>query len=95
MLNQIVLVGRILEKGEDYITLAVSRSFKNAEGEYETDFIDISIAGNMSTNVQEYCQKGDVVGVKGRVEGLDRTLKIVAEKVTFLSASKNKINEEE
>ena len=45
MLNQIVLVGRILKdvemEGETkaIVTLAVPRSYKNADGEYDTDFI--------------------------------------------------------
>ena len=50
MLNQIVLVGRLVatpevkeledEKKVANITVAVPRSYKNADGEYETDFID-------------------------------------------------------
>ena len=48
MLNQIVLVGRLvrepqLQKGEKnkqymQITLAIPRGFKNMNGEYDTDF---------------------------------------------------------
>ncbi len=48
MLNQVTLVGRLvkdptLQKSENgnelaYITLAIPRSYKNVEGEYETDF---------------------------------------------------------
>lgn len=48
MLNQVVLVGRLVrqpelresEKGKklSFITLAVPRSFKNMKGEYDTDF---------------------------------------------------------
>ena len=48
MLNQLVLVGRIAKKPElreadntkkySFITLAVPRSFKNINGEYDTDF---------------------------------------------------------
>ena len=41
MLNQLILLGRIVEiNNEDRtVELAVPRSFKNAEGEYETDYI--------------------------------------------------------
>lgn len=49
MLNQAVLVGRIVQTPElretengkkvARMTLAVPRSFKNSNGEYETDFI--------------------------------------------------------
>lgn len=48
MLNQVVLVGRLTKDPEvnktdsnkhySHITLAVPRSFKNMNGEYDTDF---------------------------------------------------------
>ena len=97
MLNQIVLVGRItsdLEINEvenkkvATITLAVSRSFKNANGEYETDFVPITIWNGIAENVCEYCKKGDIVGVKGRIQTKEDKIEIVAEKVTFLSSRK-------
>ena len=50
MLNQIVIVGRLVRDPElretdggkkvTNITLAVPRSYKNVNGEYETDYID-------------------------------------------------------
>lgn len=112
MLNQIVLVGRLVSDPEiketesgkkvSNITLAVNRSFKNEYGIYETDFIDCILWNRIATNTSEYCKKGDLVGVKGRVqstivsddsksidESKKNELQIVAEKVTFLS-SKNK-----
>ena len=108
MLNQIVLVGRLvkdvevkeLENGGNVstITLAVPRSFKNAEGVYETDFIEVILWNNIATNTAEYCRKGDLVGIRGRVqtrivEKEDETkyskLEIVAEKITFLSSKKS------
>lgn len=100
MLNQVVLVGRIaqdleikeLESGRKVvkITLAVPRSFKNANGEYDTDFIDCIAFGGIAENTTEYCEKGDLVGVKGRVQklGNEETIKIVAEKITFLASKK-------
>ena len=96
MLNQIVLVGRLVSDPTDNkITLAVNRSYKNAEGVYETDFIDIRIFGTIASNTCEYCKKGDIIGVKGRLEGIreddgDGHFKnetvVVAEKITFLSS---------
>ena len=110
MLNQIVLVGRLVKKPElkksenakkfSYITLAVPRSFKNANGEYDTDFIDCILWDQIAANTVEYCDKGDIVGVKGRMQSRvvekDETknyiLEVVAEKVTFLSSNKDKEN---
>lgn len=104
MLNQTVIVGRItkdieikeLENGKKVInlTIAVPRSYKNAEGIYDTDFIPCTLWNYIATNVLEYCKKGDLVGIKGRLENKEDKLVLVAEKVTFLSSGK-KDNKEE
>lgn len=108
MLNQIILVGRLVKTPELFltengkkgtiVTLAVGRSFKNQNGEYDTDFIDCNLWTGIAENTAEYCKTGDVIGVKGRVqsriiENEDGTkhkkMEIIAEKVTFLSSNKN------
>ena len=106
MLNQIVLVGRLVKdpvlketeqgKKRSFITLAIPRSFKNAEGSYDTDFIDCILWDGIAKNTAEYCKKGDVIGVKGRLQSrkyeTDNTTKfvieVIAEKVTFLTSHK-------
>ena len=101
MLNQVVIVGRLVEKpivkenenGKKVcnITLAVNRSYKNAEGIYETDFIKCTLWNGIAENTVEYCNKGDVIGVKGILQCLGGSeLQVVAEKVTFLANNKNK-----
>lgn len=108
MLNQVVLVGRLVRNPElqitesgkkrSSITLAVARSYKNQDGEYDTDFLDCTLWTGIAENTAEYCKTGDVIGVKGRiqtrlVDNGDGTKykksEIIAEKVTFLSSSKN------
>lgn len=96
MLNNVVLVGRIvsdIEKNKTdekaIITIAIPRNYKNSNEEYDTDFIDCVLWKDIAKNVTEYCAKGDIVGIKGRVQKLkDEQLTIVAEKVTFLSTKK-------
>lgn len=108
MLNQMVLVGRLVRDPEvketenggkvSNITLAVPRSYKNVNGEYETDFVDCTLWNGIATNTSEYCKKGDIVGIKGRIETssyeVDGEKKyktnVIAEKVTFLSSDKSK-----
>lgn len=110
MLNQIVLVGRLVrdpelkksEKGKHYtqITLAIPRSFKNASGEYESDFIDCMLWEGVAKSTTEYCHKGDIVGVKGRIQSrvveAENEKKyytdVIAEKVTFLSSKAKEAN---
>ena len=104
MLNQMVLVGRLvsdpevktLEDGKSVsnITLAIPRSYKNENGEYDTDFVDCILWDGVAKNTAEYCKKGDLVGIKGRLQtdtyekdGKNITkLNVIAEKVTFLSS---------
>ena len=99
MLNQTILVGRLvqdpeikeLENGNKVtnITLAIPRSYKNSNGEYETDFIDCVLWNGIAENTEEFCKKGDIIGVKGRLQRLEgNELQVVAEKVTFLSSKK-------
>ncbi len=106
MLNQIVLVGRLtkninVNKSENgvklaTISLAIPRSFKNMEGTYDTDFIDCVAFENVAENTATYCSKGDIVGIKGRVQSRviekdgkkEYLMDVVAEKVTFLSSRK-------
>ncbi len=112
MLNQVVLVGRLtrnpevkeLDDGKKLsgMTLAIPRSFKNAEGEYETDFIEVKLWNQIAENTSEYCKKGDIVGVKGRLQSRvvekednkEYLTEIIAEKVTFLSSRSEKEQEE-
>ena len=102
MLNQIILVGRLtrdisVNKGEHgkvaTISIAVPRSFKNADGTYDTDFIDCVAFDHIAENTSEYCNKGDIVGIKGRVqsklveeEKKRNELEVICEKITFLSS---------
>lgn len=113
MLNQVVIVGRLVQnptvektesgKEKSYITLAVPRSYKNADGEYETDFVDCILWGGVASNTAEYCKQGDIVGVKGKVETntyeaedgkKKKSTQIVAEKVTFLSSKSKETDNE-
>ena len=107
MLNQVILVGRLVKSPElqltetgrkmSLITLAVPRSYKNINGEYDTDFLDCTLWTNIAENTAEYCKTGDVIGIKGRVQSRivekeegkkEYVIDIVAEKITFLSNKK-------
>lgn len=99
MLNQIVIVGRLKNKefkdnGTLELTLAVPRSYKNVNGEYDTDIIKCLTFRIISSNINEYCEKDDVIGIKGRLQCLDgKNLEVVAEKVTYLTSRKENKDE--
>ena len=104
MLNQVVLVGRltrdiVVNKSDNgvkvaTVCLAIPRSFKNSDGTYDTDFVDCIVFDAIAENTSEYCSKGDIVGVKGRIQSRviekddkkEYLTEIIAEKVTFLSS---------
>lgn len=88
MLNQVVVVGRIysIENGE--LVMAVPRSFKNENGEYDTDYIEAKLSKSIEENISTYCEIGDLVGIKGRLESDINRMYVVADKVTFLSSRK-------
>jgi single-strand DNA-binding protein len=106
MLNQTVLVGRLvkepevieLENGKKVtnIVMAINRSFKDSNGEYQTDFIRCVLWDAIAVNTAEYVKVGDLLGIKGRLqtrtyEVEDDTkyvMEVIAEKVTFLSSRK-------
>ena len=113
MVNQIILVGRLVKTPEleltdsgkkiSTITLAVPRTYKNLNGEYDTDFIDCTLWTGVAENTSEYCKTGDILGVRGRIQSRiiekdDGTkykkMEIIAEKVSFLSSTKDKKNNE-
>ena len=111
-MNNVMLVGRLandiekkeLENGKEVttISLAVNRSFKNPDGVYETDFIDCVLWDGLADNICAYCQKGDVIGVRGRLQVSyyekddikRKVVQVVVEKLTFLS-SRSKEQEED
>lgn len=113
-MNQVTIVGRLVRKPElretdnkkkmTYITLAINRPFKSINGEYETDFIDCTLWENVAANTVEYCSKGDILSVRGRLQSRmiekDDTkryvLEVIGERVTFISNnSSNKESETE
>lgn len=107
MLNQVVLVGRLVKNPELVeteknkklcrVTIAIPRSFKNMDGEYETDFINCIMWDSVAKSTVEYCKKGDIVGIKGRIQSsvVDNEKErkyffdVIAERVTFLSSKKD------
>jgi single-strand DNA-binding protein len=102
--NQVVLMGNLTRDPELRTTpngasvcsfsLALNRSYKNADGDWTevTDFIDIVAWGPLGERVAQYLSKGRAALVNGRLQsrsweqdGQKRTkVEVVAQDVTFL-----------
>lgn len=77
-MNKIILIGRMTKDIEIRYTqnqkevgsfdLAVNRNYKNANGEYDTDFFKCIAWGNLAKTIQTYTSKGSQIAIEGRVE---------------------------
>lgn len=105
MINQVTLVGRltrdpdikVTQEGTAVanITLAVNRYFRNQNGEIEADFVQCTLWRKAAENTGQYCRKGSVVGITGRLQTRHYDNKegkrvyvteVVAETIRFLSS---------
>lgn len=79
-MNKVILVGRFTRDPEiRYSTgenatatarfsLAINRRFKNAEGNYDADFINCVAFGKTAEFIEKYFKKGMAIGVTGRIQ---------------------------
>lgn len=106
MMNNAIVVGRIVrdlelhetENGHKVaeLTLAVPRNFKNMDGQYDTDYLPCKLWKGVAETTAEYCKKGDLVAIKGRLqsrsyeteETRNNVIELIAERVSFLSTKK-------
>lgn len=112
LINQVTLVGRMTKDPElktttegtavSQITLAVSRHFRNQNGEIEADFIPCTLWRKAAENTVQYCRKGSVVGITGRLQTRHYdnregkrvyVTEVVAETIRFLSAKPAEVKE--
>ena len=103
MLNKTILIGRLTKDPElrhtatettvTSFTLAVNRNFKNKDGNYDADFINIQAWRKLAELAANSLHKGSLIAVTGRIqtgryEANDGTMRyttdVVADEITFL-----------
>lgn len=106
-MNKVFLIGRLTREPElRYtdnnvavvgFTLAINRDYKNQDGEYDADYINIVAWKNQAENVGKYLSKGSLCAVDGRLQtrsyetenGQQRYItEVVANNVQFLDSKK-------
>lgn len=104
-MNKVILIGNLTKDPElttttsglslCRFTIAVKRNFANADGEFESDFLNVMAWRTLADNCKKYLQKGSKTSVCGRLQnrsyeaqdGSKRTItEVVAEEVEFLTA---------
>lgn len=110
-MNKVCLIGRLTTKPELRYTnsnlpytrfsIAVNRTFNNAQGQRETDFISIMVWRKQAENICNYLDKGSLISVEGRIQtgsyddkdGNKRyTTDVVADNVQFLESKQQSQN---
>lgn len=76
-MNKVILIGRITKNIELKSTpngkevadfsITVKRTYKNAKGEYEADFINCISFGKTAELLGKYTKKGDQIAIEGRI----------------------------
>lgn len=103
-MNKCILVGNLTKDPELTTTsngvavcrfsIAVSRRYASADGNRDTDFLNIVVWRNLGENCHKFLKKGSKVGIVGNIQtrsydatdGTKRYVtEIVAEEVEFLS----------
>ena len=106
-MNKIVITGRAtadlelkqLNSGSSVVefSVAVKRAFKNANGEYDSDFFNCVAFGKTAEIISRYVKKGDMIGIDGRLQTRSYTNKegrkinvteIIVENFEFLQPKK-------
>src|SRR3989442_1208883 len=107
MLNRIQLIGRLTRDPElrylsnghpmAQFTVAVDRDFRNAAGERDADFIKCVTWRKLAEQVGQYCARGRLVAVEGRLQtrayetqdgSRRRVTEVVGDRVWFLDSRK-------
>ncbi len=109
IINLVTLVGRLVDEpkfikdndGKPKATIKISMpsDYKNEDGIYETDFAECTLTDSVAIKVADYCKKGDVLGIKGKIKSsthenangkLELIHEIKAFRVEFISATVDK-----
>lgn len=105
-MNQVILVGKVInkptlvknEKGlnETVLKVVIIRKYKNKEGNYESDIIDVILFSGIAEATVNYVKEGNTVGLVGRLQQKFVVLKdesiiscpqVMCEKITFIKGN--------
>lgn len=108
MINNVTLQGKLGKdidlkytqsgKAVGTTSIAVERDFKNANGEKETDWVNLVFWGKTAETVANYFRKGDEILVVGRIQtrsyednsgGRKYVTEVVADKFSFTTGRKS------
>lgn len=112
-MNSVNLIGRLTNKptfgytnsniAYARFTLAVNRNFKNSQGERQADFINCVAYRKTAELINQYTDKGDLLGTEGRIQtgsytasdgSKKYTTDVVIENIYFLKSKEKPAHEQ-
>lgn len=113
-MNRVMLIGRLTAKPElkntnsgiavAKFSVAINRAFSNAQGQKETDFINITAWRKQAENICNFLDKGSLVSIEGKLQTGSYTDKdgnkkfrmdVIADSVQFLESKSKSQNRQE
>ena len=113
-MNKFIGIGRLTNNnelketnnGKYYVknSLAIKNDFKNANGQYDTEFVNIVIWGKSAEILVNYSSKGSLVAIEGRLTTRDYDkndgtkgyiTEVICERIKLLENKKENNNETE
>lgn len=73
-------------EGKKYVVLYlnIGKPYKNSEGHYDSDNINIFLYNELAKKSVKYLKKGDIVAIKGHVESTEKQIRIIGDSMIFL-----------
>lgn len=111
-MNKIIINGRLTKDVETKVTqsntkianisVAVRRNYKNSEGNYDSDFFNVTAFGNQAEFLEKYFKKGQEILISGHLQNRSWETEngekryatdIIVETVDFIGSKQNNTSE--
>ncbi|RUL53192.1 single-stranded DNA-binding protein [Lysinibacillus antri] len=84
-MNHVGLVGRITRdpvlkaisenRNQTNFVIAINRNFRNSQGIVDSDFVNCIAWGKLAERIVQYCGRGSLIGINGRLQSRSYTTK--------------------
>ena len=81
-MNQVILTGRIIK---DFIQKEDMWVSKIRLTDNDANEISFRVTNSMYENLKQFIRVGSIIGIKGHLIGSKNGLRLIADKITFLS----------
>ena len=111
-MNKIIINGRLTKDVEVKVTqnntkianisVAVRRNYKNSEGNYDSDFFNVTAFGNQAEFLEKYFKKGQEILISGHLQNRSWETEsgekryatdIIVETIDFIGSKQNNTSE--